>query len=107
MSRSLPDPSVPAEPWEPEVLEAVRATPAPLYAVAHPLPGGGWQVSLLESEGEIRESFTATDLDAADLALQERGYLSLASAMRRDWEKLSPKKNRHERGTPVFRDPGE
>ncbi|CAM5245625.1 putative protein OS=Streptomyces microflavus OX=1919 GN=Smic_78180 PE=4 SV=1 [Streptomyces microflavus] len=35
------------------------------------------------------------------------GYLSLASAMRRDWEKLFPVKARQERGTPVFRDPGE
>ncbi|GGY00058.1 hypothetical protein ACTFBT_38635 [Streptomyces microflavus] len=89
------------------MLEAVRATPAPLYAVAYPASGGGWRVSLLEGEDDIRDSFTATDLEAADHALQERGYLSIASAMERDWEKLSPKKSRKERGTPVFRDPGE
>ncbi|MFE8979062.1 hypothetical protein ACFYM7_37475 [Streptomyces cyaneofuscatus] len=89
------------------MLEAVRSTPAPLYAVAYPLPGGGWQVSLLEGEGAVRDAFTATDLEAADLELQECGYLSLASAMRRDWEKLSPVKARQERGTPVFWDPGE
>ncbi|MFI2471420.1 hypothetical protein ACH475_34465 [Streptomyces globisporus] len=106
MSRS---PDLPARltPWEPEVLEALRATPAPLFAVAYPLPGGGWQVSLLQGEGEVRDSFAATDLDAADHALQERGYLSIASAMGRDWDKLSPKRARKERGTPVFRDPGE
>ncbi|WP_241546477.1 hypothetical protein [Streptomyces sp. ScaeMP-e48] len=106
---SLPDPPAPTRltPWEPEVLEAVRATPAPLYAVAYPLPDGGWQVSLLEGEGGLRDAFAATDLEAADVALQERGYLSLASAMRRDWEKLFPVKARQERGTPVFRDPGE
>ncbi|MEU3208297.1 hypothetical protein ABZ702_31370 [Streptomyces cyaneofuscatus] len=106
MSR-LPDPSPPAAPWEPEVLEALRATPAPLYAVAYPLPGGGWQVSLLEGEGDVRDAFAAIDLDAADHALRERGYLSIASAMARDWEKLSSRKARKERGTPVFRDPGE
>lgn len=106
MSRS-PDLPVRLAPWEPEVLEALRETPAPLFAVAYPLPGGGWQVSLLEGEGEVRDSFAATDLDAADHALQDRGYLSIASAMGRDWEKLSPKRARNERGTPVFRDPGE
>ncbi|MET9977660.1 hypothetical protein ACFYOI_14760 [Streptomyces microflavus] len=75
--------------------------------MAYSLPGGGWQVSLLEGEGEERDSFAATDLDAADHALRERGYLSIASAMGRDWEKLSRKRARNERGTPVFRDPGE
>ncbi|MFF0509199.1 hypothetical protein ACFYUH_37225 [Streptomyces fimicarius] len=106
MSR-LPDPPVRLTPWEPEVLEALRATPAPLFGVAYPLPGGGWQISLLEGEGEICDSFAATDLDAADHALQRRGYLSLASAMGREWEKLSPRKDRKECGTPVFSDPGE
>lgn len=107
MSR-LPDPSPPAAPWEPEVLEAVRATPAPLYAVAYPASGGGWRVSLLQGdEGAVRDSFTASDLDAADAELQRNGYLSLASAMRRDWEKLSTRKDRKVRGTPVFRDPRE
>lgn len=107
MSRPEPDAPTPPASWEPEVLEALRATSAPLFAVAYPLPGGGWHVSLLQGEGEVRVSFTATDLDAADHALQERGWLSMASAMGRDWEKLSPQKARQERGTPVFRDPGE
>ncbi|MCI4040201.1 hypothetical protein [Streptomyces sp. TRM75563] len=89
------------------MLEALRATPAPLYAVAYPLPDDRWQVSLLHGEGDVPDSFTATDLDTADHALQQRGYLSLASAMGRDWEKMSPRKDRKERGTPVFRDPEE
>ncbi|OXZ03007.1 hypothetical protein BEH93_28230 [Streptomyces sp. 2R] len=70
------------------------------------LPGCGWQVSLSQGEDEICDSFTATDLDAADHALREPGYLSITSAMGGDWEKLSPEA-RNERGTPVFRDPGE
>ncbi|MEU0765036.1 hypothetical protein ABZ351_35865 [Streptomyces microflavus] len=107
MDDSLPYSTARPTLWESEVLEAVRATPAPLFAVGDPLPDGSWQVSLLESEGDLRDAFTVTDLQAADAALQERGYLSLASAMRRDWEKLSPGKARQERGTPVFRDPGE
>ncbi|MCD9904738.1 hypothetical protein LUR56_40755 [Streptomyces sp. MT29] len=107
MSRT-PHPSTPSTPWEPEVLEAVRATPAPFYAVACPTPEGGWRVSLLEGdECAVRDSFAASDLRAADLELQRNGYLSLASAMRLDWEKISPKKSKKARGTPVFRDPEE
>ncbi|MFJ8775410.1 hypothetical protein [Streptomyces microflavus] len=106
MSR-LPDRPARLTPWEPEVLEALRAIPAPLYAVAYPLLGGGWQVGLLESEGEIRDSFAATDLDAADHALQGHGYLSIASVMGRGWEMLSLKNARKERGAPAFRNPGE
>ncbi|MFD7973233.1 hypothetical protein [Streptomyces clavifer] len=55
---------MPAVSWGPEVLEAVRATPAPLYAAALPdTAGHGWNISLLDGEGEVRESFTATDLE--------------------------------------------
>jgi hypothetical protein len=66
------------------VLKALRATPAPWYVVAYPAAGGGWHISLLQARGIVRDSFTATDLDAADRGLQDRGYLSLASAMGRD-----------------------
>ncbi|RAS23963.1 hypothetical protein BCL80_11561 [Streptomyces avidinii] len=107
MSR-LPDPPVPAVTWGPEVLEAVRATPAPLYAVALPgTAGHGWNISLQDGEGEVRESFTAADLEEADRDLQQRGYLSMASAMGRDWERLTPNRGESRHGTPVFRDPGE
>ncbi|MFI7237633.1 hypothetical protein [Streptomyces cyaneofuscatus] len=75
--------------------------------MAAPSKWGTCASSRVEGEGDLRDAFTATDLEAADLASQERGYLSLASAMRRDWEKLSLVKARQERGTPVFRDPGE
>ncbi|MFW3477164.1 hypothetical protein ACN24M_39545 [Streptomyces microflavus] len=88
-------------------MAADRRADTPRAGVGDPLPDGSWQVSLLESEGDLRDAFTVTDLQAAGAALQERGYLSLASAMRRDWEKLSLGKARQERGTPVFRDPGE
>ncbi|MEV5857964.1 hypothetical protein [Streptomyces anulatus] len=80
----VPDPCETAAPepavvWGPEVLEAVRATPALWYAVAYPASGGGWHISLLQEEGVVRDFFTAAGLDAADRGLQERGYLSLAS----------------------------
>ncbi|MFJ3532489.1 hypothetical protein [Streptomyces sp. NPDC090132] len=78
---SVPALPVPAGSWGPEVLEAVRATPAPWYAVAYPASGGGWHVSLLQEPGVVRDFFTAVGLDAADRGLQDRGYLSLASAM--------------------------
>ncbi|MGA6172514.1 hypothetical protein ACPEIF_19975 [Streptomyces sp. NPDC012600] len=107
MSR-LPDPPAPAVTWEPEVLDAARATPAPLYAVALPdTAGGGWHVSLLKSDGHVRDAFTATDLEEADRELQQRGYLSMAAAMGRDWERLTPDRRESRHGTPVFRDPGE
>ncbi|MEU3204106.1 hypothetical protein ABZ702_09475 [Streptomyces cyaneofuscatus] len=107
MSR-LPDAPVPAVTWGPEVLDAVRATPAPLYAVALPdTAGHGWNISLLDGDGEVRESFTATDLEEADSGLQQRGYLSMAAAMGRDWERLTPNRGESRHGTPVFRDPGE
>ncbi len=106
MSR-LPDQPAPAAPWRPEVLEAVRATPAPLYAVALPdTTGDGWNISLLEGDGDVRNAFTATDLERADRELQQRGYLTMASAMGRDWERLTPKRDGNQHGTPVFRDPG-
>lgn len=109
---TLPAPVVPVMPapvasWEPEVLAEVWATPAPHYAVAYPAVGGGWHISLLEEGGAVREVFTAAGLDAADHELQERGYLSLASAMCRDWAPLTPRRNEQGRGTPVFQDPGE
>ncbi|MFI7236949.1 hypothetical protein [Streptomyces cyaneofuscatus] len=94
--------------WGPEVLDPARATPAPLYAVALPdTAGHGWNISLLDGEGEVRESFTATDLEEADSGLQQRGYLSMAAAMGRDWERLTPARGESRHGTPVFRDPGE
>ncbi|QKW48061.1 hypothetical protein HUT09_34315 (plasmid) [Streptomyces microflavus] len=89
------------------MLEAVRAIPAPWYAVAHPVSGGGWQISLLQAGGIVRDSFTAVGLDAADRRLQERGYLSLASAMGRDWDRLTRRRDEQGYGTPVFLDPGE
>ncbi|MEU0309113.1 hypothetical protein [Streptomyces cyaneofuscatus] len=107
MSR-LPEPPAPAVTWEPEVLDAARATPAPLYALALPdTAGHGWNISLLDGGGEVRESFTATDLEEADRGLQQRGYLSMAAAMGRDWERLTPNRRESRHGTPVFRDPGE
>ncbi|OXY90598.1 hypothetical protein BEH93_37035 [Streptomyces sp. 2R] len=71
--------------------------------------GHGWNISLLDGDGdgEVRESFTATDLEEADRGLQQRGYLSMASAMGRDWERLTPNRGESRHGTPVFRDPGE
>lgn len=107
MSR-LPDPPAPAVTWEPEVLAAVRATPAPLYAVALPgTAGHGWNISLLDGGGGVREAFTATDLEEADRELQQRGYVSMAAAMGRDWERLTARRGESRHGTPVFRDPGE
>ncbi|GGP77632.1 hypothetical protein [Streptomyces sindenensis] len=107
MSR-LPDPPAPAVTWEPEVLDAARATPAPLYALALPdTAGHGWKISLLDGSGEVRDAFTATDLEEADRGLQQRGYLSMAAAMGRDWERLTPNRHDSRHGTPVFRDPGE
>ncbi|SCK63086.1 MULTISPECIES: hypothetical protein [unclassified Streptomyces] len=107
MSR-LPDQPAPSAPWGPEVLEAVRATPAPLYAVALPdTAGHGWNISLLDGGGEVRDAFTATDLEEADRGLQQRGYLSMAAAMGRGWERLTPNRHESRHGTPVFRDPGE
>ncbi|MFH8670308.1 hypothetical protein ACH4VQ_19060 [Streptomyces anulatus] len=114
MSR-LPAPPVPSEAaapepgvvWGPEVLEAVRVTPALWYAVAYPATGGGWYISLLQAGGIVRDCFTAVGLDAADRSLQERGYLSLASAMGRDWDRLTRRRDEQGRGTPVFLDPGE
>ncbi|SCE61583.1 hypothetical protein, partial [Streptomyces sp. OspMP-M43] len=99
--------SEPGVAFAPEVLKALRATPAPWYVVAYPATGGGWHISLLQAGGVVRDSFMVTDLDAADHALQDRGYLSLASAMGRDWDRLTPRRNEHGRGTPVFLDPGE
>ncbi|MFE2118376.1 hypothetical protein ACFXAY_33955 [Streptomyces microflavus] len=122
MSR-LPSPPAPAVPdspalcgaaasgpgvaWGPEVLKALGATPAPWYVVAYPATDSGWHISLLQAGGIVRDSFTATDLEAADRGLQNRGYLSLASAMDRAWDRLTPRKDDHGRGTPVFLDPGE
>lgn len=97
----------PAAPWGLEVLEAVRATPAPWYAVAYPATTGGWYISLLKDSGIVRDSFAAASLDAADRGLQDRGYLSLASAMGRDWERLTTRRDEQGHGTPVFLDPGE
>ncbi|KND23294.1 hypothetical protein IQ60_38200 [Streptomyces europaeiscabiei] len=89
------------------MLEAVRATPAPWYAVAYPDCGGGWHVSLLQEGGVVRDFFTVAGLEAADRGLQERGYLSLASAMGHDWDRLTRRRDGEGRGTPVFLDPGE
>ncbi|MFF2721428.1 hypothetical protein [Streptomyces sp. NPDC058011] len=75
--------------------------------MAYPATGGGWHISLLQARGIVRDSFTATDLDAGDHALQDRGYLSLASAMGCDWDRLTSRRNEQGRGTPVFLDPGE
>ncbi|MDI7790798.1 MULTISPECIES: hypothetical protein [Streptomyces] len=92
--------------WRPEVLDAVRATPAPLYAVAYPAaPEQGWHISLLQGEGELRGTFAVADLEAADRELRRRGYLSLSSAMRRDWDRLTERRTEEGRGTPVFDDP--
>lgn len=99
--------SEPGVAWGPEVLKALRATPAPWYVVAYPATGGGWDISLLQARGIVRDSSTATDLDAADRGLQDRGYLFLASAMGREWDRLTPRKDEQGRGTPVFLDPGE
>ncbi|WP_334663946.1 hypothetical protein [Streptomyces cyaneofuscatus] len=99
--------SEPGVPWGLEVLKALGATPAPWYVVAYPATGGGWHISLLQEGGIVRDSFTATDLEAADRGLQDRGYLSLASAMGRDWDRLTPRKDDQGRGTPVFLDPEE
>ncbi|MEU4180929.1 hypothetical protein [Streptomyces sp. NPDC026589] len=96
----------PAVVWRPEVLEAVRATPAPWYAVAYPATHGGWHISLLQAGGIVRDSFTAGGLDTADHELQCRGYLSLASAMCRDWDRLTRRRDEQGCGTPVFLDPG-
>ncbi|MBT2897988.1 hypothetical protein [Streptomyces sp. McG3] len=89
------------------MLEALRATPAPWYAVAYPATGGGWHISLLQERGLIRDSFTAVGLDAADRGLEKRGYLSLASAMGRDWDRLTRRRDEQGRGTLVFLNPGE
>ncbi|MFJ6805690.1 hypothetical protein ACIQRK_06535 [Streptomyces anulatus] len=104
---SVPALPVPAGSWGLEVLEAVRATPAPWYAVAYPASGGGWHVSLLQEPGVVRDFFTVAGLEAADRGLQDRGYLSLASAMGRDWDRLTRRRDEQGRGTPVFLDPGE
>ncbi|WP_329359737.1 hypothetical protein [Streptomyces anulatus] len=104
---SVPAPPVPAASWGLEVLEAVRATPAPWYAVAYPASGGGWHVSLFQEPGVVHDFFTVAGLDAADRGLQDRGYLSLASAMGRDWDRLTRRRDEQGRGTPVFLDPGE
>ncbi|MEU2409126.1 hypothetical protein ABZ609_33155 [Streptomyces rubiginosohelvolus] len=88
------------------MLEAVRATPAPWYAVAYPASGGGWHISVLQERALVHDFFTATCLEAADHKLQERGYLSLASAMGRDWDRLTRARDEQGRGTPVFLDPG-
>ncbi|MFJ3439202.1 hypothetical protein ACIPMU_37470 [Streptomyces cyaneofuscatus] len=85
----------------------MRATPAPWFAVAYPATGGGWHISLLKEQAIVRDSFTAAGLDAADHELQERGYLSLASAMGRDWDRLTQRRDEQRRGTPVFLDPGQ
>ncbi|MCD9904658.1 hypothetical protein LUR56_40310 [Streptomyces sp. MT29] len=84
----------------------MRATPAPWYAVAYPATGGGWHISLLKEQGIVCDSFTAAGLDAADRGLKERGYLSLASAMGRDWDRLTRRRDEQGRGTPVLLDPG-
>lgn len=105
MSR-LPDPPVPVAPWSPEVLRAVRSTPAPLFAVAYPATAGsGWWVSLLQGDDTVRDEFPAPDLEAADHELHRRGFLSMACAMGREWERLTAKRRERGRGTPVFRDP--
>ncbi|MFF0505169.1 hypothetical protein ACFYUH_16430 [Streptomyces fimicarius] len=107
MSR-LSEPPDPVVEWGPEVLEAVRATPAPLYAVAYPADvGESWRISLLQDGGEACDAFDAADLGDADRGLRQRGYLSLAAAMCRDWERLTPSRTERGRGTPVFDDPGE
>ncbi|MFD5342700.1 hypothetical protein ACFWJY_02750 [Streptomyces anulatus] len=59
------------------------------------------------STRDVRDSFAAADLEEADRELQQRGYLSMASAMGRDWVRLTPKRDGNRHGTPVFRDPGE
>jgi hypothetical protein len=98
VSRYLPDPSVPLDT---EVLEAVRASSAPFYAVMYPSSRGGCHVSLLQGEdADIYESFDAADLDAADRELLRRGYASLASVLGQGWDPLPGTG----RGTPVFRD---
>ncbi|MFF2226901.1 hypothetical protein ACFVV7_26705 [Streptomyces globisporus] len=90
------------------MLEAVSATPAPLYALALPAADhASWEVSLLQKTGSVRDSFHALDLEEADRQLCQRGYLSMASAMGRDWERLSAERGESRRGTPVFRDPDE
>ncbi|MFG3410297.1 hypothetical protein [Streptomyces sp. NPDC048142] len=106
MSR-LPDPSAPDATWSPEVLHTVRATPAPLFAVAYPTTAGsGWWVRLLQSKDTtVHDEFAAADLETADHELQQRGFLSMARAMSRDWERLTTQRNEKGRGTPVFQDP--
>ncbi|MFF0509111.1 hypothetical protein ACFYUH_36775 [Streptomyces fimicarius] len=106
MSR-LSDPPAPDAVWSPEVLHAARATPAPLFAVAYPAAAGnGWRVHLLQSKDTtVRDEFTAVDLETADHELQQRGFLSMACAMGRDWERLTQQRSEKGRGTPVFRDP--
>ncbi|WP_371627742.1 hypothetical protein OG245_37145 [Streptomyces sp. NBC_01116] len=75
--------------------------------MACPAFGGGWHISLLQAGGVVRDCFTTVGLDAADRGLQERGYLSLASAMGRDWDRLTRRRGDQRCGTPVFLDPGE
>lgn len=83
-------------------------TCAPLYALALPADDHlSWEVSLIPKTGSVRDAFHASDLEEADRKLQLRGYLSMASAMGRDWELLTAERGESRRGTPVFRNPEE
>ncbi|MFE9139617.1 hypothetical protein [Streptomyces sp. NPDC007355] len=105
MSPYPPGLTVSVSSWDPEVMEAVRACAAPLYAVAYPTGKGDWQVFLLERpEANVRGTFRAGAgwPWSVDRKLKERGYVALASLLCMNWTAFPG----NGRGSQVFSDQG-